>query len=146
MTNKLSFYLNLILIQALRCKLENIVPKDGRYSKEFIKKMDEKIVGKKVTVRITRKSVKSFPLPVILHLTEGENTRENIARIFMKEGAVEKMASPQAWFQGKERENEIAAHIQPTRDEVNEREEQNLKEDIIFCSKIFPDIPSMLLL
>ena len=105
--------------------------------------MDEKIVGKKVTVRITRKSVKSFPLPVILHLTEGENTRENIARIFMKEGAVEKMASPQAWFQGKERENEIAAHIQPTRDEVNEREEQNLKEDIIFCSKIFPDIPTI---
>ena len=115
MTTKLSFYLNLVLIQALRCKLENIVPKDGRYSKEFIQKMDEKIVGKKVTVRITRKNVKSFPLPVILHLTEGENTRENIARIFMKEGAVEKMGSPQAWFQGKERENEIAAHIQPTR-------------------------------
>jgi hypothetical protein len=129
-------------IQALRCKLENIVPKGGKYSKEFIQKMEQKIVGQKVTVRITRKNVKSFPLPVIVHLTEGEFIyKGNLARTFIKEGAAEKMGSPQAWFQGKDRQDEVAAHIHPKREEVDDKDEQNLKEDIIFCSKIFPDIP-----
>ena len=74
-------------IQVLRCKLENIVPKDGKYSKEFIDKIATEIVGKKVTVRVTRKNVNTFPLPVIVHLIEGEiRFRGNLSRIFVKEG------------------------------------------------------------
>ena len=53
------------------------------------------------------------------------------------------MGSPQEWSQGKDRLNEIAAHIHPTRDKVDEKEESDLKEDIIACSLTFPDIPSI---
>merc|ERR1719228_511221 len=45
--HKMPFIFEEVPIQALRCKLENIVPKEGRYSKQFIQKMEQKIVGKK---------------------------------------------------------------------------------------------------
>ena len=85
--HKSAFLFEHVPIQVLRCKLENIVPKEGKYSKEFIDKMATEIVGKKVTVRVTRKNAKTFPLPVIVHLIEGEiRFRGNLSRIFVKEG------------------------------------------------------------
>ena len=53
------------------------------------------------------------------------------------------MSSAQEWFQGKDRLNEIAAHIHPTKEEVDRRKEQNFLEEIIFSSKIFPEIPQI---
>ena len=52
------------------------------------------------------------------------------------------MPSLQEWFRGKDQRNEIASHIQPTKT-INATEEQNLYEDLIFCGKIFPEIPQI---
>ena len=85
--HKMALMFEQVPIQVLRCKLENIIPKEGKYSPDFIEKISEEIVGKKVTVRITRKNVNTFPLPVIVHLIEGEiKLKGNLARTFIKEG------------------------------------------------------------
>ena len=55
------------------------------------------------------------------------------------------MSTPQEWFEGKDRLNEIAAHIHPMAEPEPEVKDgpQNLLEDIIFCSKIFPEMPQI---
>ena len=55
------------------------------------------------------------------------------------------MSSPQEWFEGKDLLNEIAAHIHPMAEPETEGKygSQNLLEDIIFCSKIFPEMPQI---
>ena len=144
--HKMALMFEQVPIQVLRCKLENIVPKEGKYSPDFIEKISKEIVGKKVTVQITRKNVNTFPLPVIVHLIEGEiKLKGNLARIFIMEGAAQKMSTPQEWFEGKDRLNEIAAHIHPMAEPEAEGKDglHNLLEEIIFCSKIFPEMPQI---
>ena len=55
------------------------------------------------------------------------------------------MTSPQDWFEGKDRLNEIAAHIHPMTEPETEGKDglKNLLEEIIFCSKIFPEMPQI---
>ena len=59
--------------------------------------------------------------------------------------AAKKMSTPQEWFEGKDRLNEIAAHIHPMAEPEPEVKDltKNLLEDIIFCSKIFPEMPQI---
>ena len=75
-------------IQSLRCKLENIVPNSERYPKDFISSIADEIIGERVRVQITRKNVKSFPLPVILHLMDelAMKDKGNLARFFVQKG------------------------------------------------------------
>ena len=64
-----------------------------------------------------------------------------ISRFLSIFSAAQKMSTPQEWFEGKDRLNEIAAHIHPMAEP--EAEEKDLLEDIIFCSKIFPEMPQI---
>ena len=57
-------------IQVIRCKLENVVPKDDKYPMTFIRKIQGEFIGQKAQIRITRKHVEHFPLPVILHILD----------------------------------------------------------------------------
>ena len=57
-------------IQVVRCKLENIVPKTDKYPMTFIRKIQAEFIGQRAQIRITRKHVEHFPLPVILHILD----------------------------------------------------------------------------
>ena len=57
-------------IQVVRCKLENIVPKGDKYPMTFIRKIQAEFIGQRAQIRITRKHVEHFPLPVILHILD----------------------------------------------------------------------------
>ena len=50
--------------------------------------MADEIIGERVQVWITRKNIRSFPLPVILHLIDDQDLEDkgNIARIFVQQG------------------------------------------------------------
>ena len=71
-------------IQVLRCKLENIVPKGDKYPKNFIHKIQGEFIGKKVQIRFTRKNVKSFPLPVILHILDDPEAEQQPQNSLLK--------------------------------------------------------------
>ena len=76
-------------IQALRCKLENIVPIEGNYSGEFIEEMNMEFLERPVTVQLSRsKQMRKFPLPVIVHVAEetkkGVSYSLNLGRVFIQ--------------------------------------------------------------
>jgi hypothetical protein len=70
-------------VQCVRCKLDNVLPVDGRYETDFLDEAHPTLVDKRATVEVTR-AVKRFPLPVIVHLKDEENT--NVARMFVNRG------------------------------------------------------------
>ena len=126
-----------IPIQALRCKLDNILPKDGQYSEHFLQKMRSKFTNQSVQVEITRKNTKLFPLAVILHVTDKENNKENLARYLINQDVAEIMTIRENWYAPdivKEQNNE-AFHIQPILEPFDADEYQTLIE----ISQTFPD-------
>ena len=70
-------------LQVIRCKLDNIVPVDGRYSRDFLNAIHKEIVDQKVKVEVKRSGVEKFPLPVFVHMARGN---DNLARTFIRRG------------------------------------------------------------
>ena len=70
-------------IQAIRCKLDNVVPVDGEYQTEFLESAHMRFVDKMANVEMTREC-SSFPLPVKIHIHDEGKT--NVAKLFIKEG------------------------------------------------------------
>ena len=75
-------------IQAVRCRLDNVVsvkgPEVPPYDKAFLEEIHRLIVDQNAMVKLTRPDVRRFPLPAVIKMED--EARTNLAREFVNRG------------------------------------------------------------